>query len=727
MSKLNDTTTPYDVVWETPSHDSSGSMPLGNGDIGLNVWVEADGDLLFYISKTDAWSGNTRLLKLGRARIHLTPNPFEKGLPFTHALRLATGELVIRAGAPDGETMLRVWVDANAPVVYVEAEGKHDFELQASLEVWREHDRELQEREVYSAYGMDGAPHPVVEEGDTVVPAQTDRVVWYHRNDTSAWLETMKLQGLEPAMATLTDPLLHRTFGGLMQGTGLVVDGDRTLRSAAPGTRFALSICLLTRQTETAQEWLSGVTALAEQAQARPLEQAREAHGQWWQEFWNRSYIHVTGGPMASQVSQGYALQRFIAACAGRGGSPIKFNGSIFTVDAREPDEVYDADYRRWGGTYWFQNTRLAYWPMLEAGDFEMMQPLFRTYMEALPLAKARTKLYFGHEGACYPETMHFWGAYANSNYGWDRTGKPVSQCDNTYIRHYWSGALELVTLMLDYYAFTCDQGFARDTLLPMAKEVLRFYDQHHPRDEQGKLHFHPAQSLETWQDVVNPSPEIAGLQYVLDRLAALPAELGAAQERESWRKLREAVPELPLGHDGPQAFVLPAADILGPIANCENPELYSVFPYRLFGVGKPDLEVGRLTFEKRRFRNAGGWQQDPIQAALLGLTEVAAEGVAGNFSHSHAGSRFPAFWGPNYDWIPDQDHGSVAMMGLQQMLLQADGDRILLLPAWPKDWDVEFKLHAPKGTTVEGVWRRGKLESVKVTPESRAKDVVQL
>jgi len=30
-------------------------MPLGNGDIGLNVWTEPGGDLLFYISKTDAW------------------------------------------------------------------------------------------------------------------------------------------------------------------------------------------------------------------------------------------------------------------------------------------------------------------------------------------------------------------------------------------------------------------------------------------------------------------------------------------------------------------------------------------------------------------------------------------------------------------------------------------------------------------------------------------------
>jgi len=28
------------VVWDTPSRNSSESMPCGGGDIGMNVWVE---------------------------------------------------------------------------------------------------------------------------------------------------------------------------------------------------------------------------------------------------------------------------------------------------------------------------------------------------------------------------------------------------------------------------------------------------------------------------------------------------------------------------------------------------------------------------------------------------------------------------------------------------------------------------------------------------------------
>ena len=93
--------------------------------------------------------------------------------------------------------------------------------------------------------------------------------------------------------------------------------------------------------------------------------------------------------------------------------------------------------------------------------------------------------------------------------------------------------------------------------------------------------------------------------------------------------------------------------------------------------------------------------------------------------ANSHPAYRWPATWGPNFDWLPDQDHGGNLLETTQFMLLQSDGDVIRLLPAWPKDWDVQFKLHAPHRTTVECVYRGGKIERLRVEPESRRKDVV--
>jgi hypothetical protein len=59
-------------------------------------------------------------------------------------------------------------------------------------------------------------------------------------------------------------------------------------------------------------------------------------------------------------------------------------------------------------------------------------------------------------------------------------------------------------------------------------------------------------------------------------------------------------------------------------------------------------------------------------------------------------------------------------------MLLQADDDRILLLPCWPKHWNVSFRLHAPRRTIVECVFRDGAVQRLVVTPKERERDVVR-
>jgi len=91
--------------------------------------------------------------------------------------------------------------------------------------------------------------------------------------------------------------------------------------------------------------------------------------------------------------------------------------------------------------------------------------------------------------------------------------------------------------------------------------------------------------------------------------------------------------------------------------------------------------------------------------------------------------TRFPAFWTAANDWKPDEDNGGNLMNIYQAMLMHAeyrgDDKSIILFPAWPEDWDVEFKLHAPLNTTIECVLENGKLKDLKVTPKSREKDII--
>ena len=900
----------YDVIWTTPSKDACGSMPLGNGDISLNLWVEENGDLLLYVGKTDSWGDNGRLLKVGKVRFSLSPNPLTKDATFTQRLNLENAEVIVEITSRDRDqrTLLRVWVDANHPVIHVTAESTEKVTAAAKIELWRTERYELPSLEVSDVHldrSKPGQKHaPTIVEPDTVLSKQSQRIGWYHHNVNSAGPElTMRIQGLSECLGV--DPLLHRTFGVVVAAERGRRVNDVTLETEK-GASHRFSLYVLTQHPSAPDAWLKAMDELIAAVERKPFAQRRRAHEEWWTEFWNRSYIRIRGSassppamieanehplrfgvdqnggnrfrgalgrisvleramseeeiaalargsreplagldgltgswvnvepglsvadatpgkftgaltleawikpealppgggrivdkitpggsdgflldtwpsnslrfittagvlqkhdcltpgqcqhvaatvdpengelklflkgskvaqqtsevaPDAFVVSRAYHLQRFINACAGRGQYPIKFNGSIFTVPfAGQPG---DADYRRWGPGYWWQNTRLPYISMCTSGDFDLMRSLFRMYTEeVMDVSRFRVKRYFGHDGAFIPECIYFWGAVFSETYGWtpfEKRGEDKLQ-ESRWHKWEWVSGPELSWMMLDYYEHTLDAAFLQNKVLPTASEILTFFDRHYRTDDRGKLVMRPSQSLETWWDCTNPMPELAGLHAVSRRLLALPEQLTTPGQRAFWHELLEKLPDLPTREvDGVQMFA--PAERFANKRNIENPELYAVFPFRLVAMGRPRIELARQALKHRWDKGNFGWRQDDIFMAYLGLAGEARAYVVGRARNKDPNSRFPAFWGPNYDWVPDQDHGGVLMKAVQAMLMQTDGRRIYLLPAWPKEWDSDFKLHAPYRTIVEGKVRDGHIVDLKVTPESRREDVVIL
>ena len=938
------------VIWNSPSKDASGSMPIGNGDTALNVWIEEDGHLCFYISKTDAWDQNGSLLKLGAVRVSLTPNPFTQGASFKQELRLRDGEIRVEAGEAGRRMTLRVWVDAQHPVVRVEVETEQLTELTARLNNWRTEKRQQSGDELfyYSWHmgGADGAvlrkptPVPVWMTPDTVLENVGPRIVWHHRNEDSNYAYAFQQQGMADVAGQFKDPLLRRTFGAAMSGHGLQRIDKLTLSSAAPAMRHFVSVHPLTAQTDTPEGWLTKLDAQVARTEAIDIETARAAHQRWWQDFWERSYIRVTRAPLqervttsnnrplrigadssggslfkgfmervrlftrdlspaeiknlaakpqaatpegaladwtlgqladggvpnamgasltarvsgnlrvdeyagrralrfngggflevaqdaaldltqagtleawiavealpqegsrlidkcvagsadgylldtypgnslrlitqsgtlghadtlpigqwthvaatfgkggrrlyvngrevaaevssmddgetlARRLTQTWALQRWLFACSGRGEFPIKFNGALFTVDTKFVNgTAYGPDGRLWGGDYWWQNTRLPYWTMLASGDYDMMRTLFDMYFHRLPVEQARTKAWFGCEGAFLAECASFWGMMSVGDYGYARPASLAKgETENGVMRYYWQPGLELIHMMLDYHEHTGNAQFVRERLAPMAEQYLRFYHMRFERDTRGLLRITPAQSLETWANVVNPTPDVAALRQNVNRLLALPGGLLPDSLIHLCRVLQPALPEIPLKNVENATVIDFAEEIHCARSNFENPELYPVFPYRVFGLDRPGLDIARATFARRLNKEGWGWHQSGMQAACLGLADEAAQILATNVKMNHAHFRFPIMWGPNYDWVPDQDHGANLINTLQHMLLQADGQKILVLPAWPKHWDVEFKLHAPGQTSVEGMVRNGKMHPLKILPEQRQTD----
>ncbi len=724
-------------VWESPSLSSKDSMPIGNGDIGINIWNDPSGDLMLYVGKTDAFDESCRLLKLGRLRLHFANNPFAKGQPFRQELDLLKGEIRIKAGTGDSAVALRIWVDANHPAIHVETTSVTPIQQTVKLELWRTAKQPL--LQLWEKHAVDGmtATEPPMQYPDTIVdttnvPGLTNQLVWYHRNEISIYPATLKLQEIDPTQCG-PDPLLRRTFGCSVWGDGWTAKNSTTLQTSKPASQSHIIIHVLTEQTADTGIWLRHLSELVRQNRALTLETCRAEHQQWWHQFWSRSWVCVSSGnpQETADITRGWHLHRYLTACTARGNAPIKFNGAIFNVDGIDTNGVaapaLTADARAWGPAFWNQNERHIYWPMLAAGDYEQLLPFFKMYRDALLLAKARTHAYYGHDGAFFPETMYLWGTYLNGSdcgYGWNRSGKTLGVTDNNYIRYHWQGGIEVTAMMLEYYQHTGDKKFARDTLLPIAEQIVTFYDQHYKRDAQDQIRFEPAQMLETFWNVVNPMPEIAGLHCILAGLADLPDDLVTEAQRNQWKRVLAQLPALPMAKVGNTPILINAQIVRGNANNIENGSLYAVWPYKRLGVVAGDLKLAQDSYANRWHKGEQYhcWINDTIYAAYCGLAKEATDHLASRFVRTD-GLRYPTFYTTG-DWVPDLDNGGVCQNTIQSMLMQSNGKRIVLLPAWPKEWNASFRLHAPDNTTVEGHVKNGKIIDLNITPEIRRHDV---
>ena len=832
----------YDVVWHSASRDAAGSMPIGNGEVVLNVWTEdKTGDLLLLIARTDAISEIGRILKLGQIRIHLDKSPFQGATDFVQRLNLRDGVINISARG----NQLRVFVDSGSHVIHVRGKLASPTTVSAVIEPWRIVPRELPKAEYASAWTAQNAPFPLIESGD-VVSNQRGKLSFYHHNESTIVPRVWQNQSLTTAAGRF-DPIQDLTFGGLVSSQGFASVGNDQLVSEAPLRQFDLSVATLSTVAKTGGDWLRQIESLP----IAPAEVAERRTKRWWNAFWNRSHVFISaptspqpvpensfalrtgvdsnGGnkfpgeisspefhlPSASsrqlslsavitprrladgrifdkltagqsdgflfdthpgnalrlivgdmtlisppclkadepqrvraqyngdtgeaslyrndvrvahrpgadplEISRGYVLQRYVQACQGRGKYPIKFNGGYFCVEPSASGMPFDNDWRRWGDCFWYQNTRHMYHPMLASGDFDMMAPFFNLYESAIPLAESRTRIYHGVEGAYFPETMTHYGTYGGQDYGWDRTGLQPKDVQCPWWDDAWNQGPELIQLMLDYYDFTQDRRFLKTQLIPTATSILKYFDTRFRKDEQGRIILDPTQVVETyWTGVENDMPSTAGLIAVTHRLVNLP---GATP---FFSHMAKSCPELPLETKANVRKLAPAQKYDPTTSNVENGELYAVWPFRVVSLAKPELlPEAKAAYAQRLNHLDNGWGYDGNVAALLGMSNEAARILAVKSRNSNPAYRWPATWGPNFDWLPDQNHGGNLLNTTNLMLLQGEGQQIRLFPAWPRNWDVSFRLHAPQKTVVEAELKHGKITRLIVTPESRRKDVI--
>ena len=750
----------YNVVWNSPSKDASGVMPLGNGDIAAGVYAIENGDLYLLLAKNDAYTYMGDIFKTGRVRVSLDPNPFTAGEPFLQTLDLASGSVQIEAGG----VQLRIWADAARPVYHIEVNSPRKITVTAQPDLWKRFDHcsfNVMDFNSVDNYA-DSVFNPPSGVTQDVTLERNGNILWYYAvGDRSIYPDDLNYYDIEHMAPHFPDPFRFNTFGNLLESSGMNLDNGML---KGEGKKFDIRIHALTMQTPQPEVWIENISKQA----IEPVDTrvAWKEHLAWWEAFWNRSWIDATDitVPVAEQgklngeassegtreetdgaaiVAQSYNVFRFLMACQSRGKVQAKFNGGLFTQQLKvaendrnrdrrsgglmQKDDIFltHEDDRLWGRRFTYQNQRLLYWPLLSSGDFEMLQPFFNFYSGLLPMRKAVTKAWFGHDGAYYRENVEPTGAERDNGMDGKPPKRNPGEASTYYHDYYFTSGLETLAMMLDYVNYSGDGSFRDNVLVPFAREVLLFFDQHYARGADGKLRLDPAMVVETWWLAVNPSPDVAGLQFCLDELLAMKA--GTPDDMQYWQRFRSEIPEVPL-HTIDDKIAIAPAETWDIKRNSENGELYPVFPFRCFGLGLGTADIVDWTMRNRTHKDAFNyacWTQDQIHWAYAGNAGEAAEGLVHRFRNASTMCRFPLYGKEGPDSCPDLDHFGSGSVALQRMLVQEANGKILLLPAWPAKWDVDFKQHVTGGAVISGQVKDGKLVNWDILPADRKSDVV--
>jgi hypothetical protein len=742
------------VVWDSPSRDSYDSMPLsGSRGAGANFWFQ-DGALWFYPGHSGAQDENSCLLKLGALRLTPERADFKSPKRFRQELDLPSGSIRIEAEAQDGTTLdARLWFAGDTLVV--ELKTSRELSLLAEYASWR------------------AKPNDAPTAREQVTPKDGTLLFGHRNGHCERAFSKAKAQSVPES--ALVNPAQNRVFGGVLAARGglkfaapvpvqwQIWKGHAWPAKTVAAKEQVLTVALGAAQNADPAQWAARANKLLEPA---ALAKAKADEQQRWDEFWGRSHVFIRPGgdpedPVA-QMGRNYQRYRYMAACNQGGELPLRFNGGIFCSDPRierVPERLNNLgtlsfsrganpDFMRWGSDIFFgQNQRWMGWPTLANGDADLLRPCIAYYRDRLPTAQARARN-LKAAGACYIETLDLEGLCSVTPTSQGLSAAP-------HITYHFSMGLEHAWMTLRGRSVS---GTDLRADLPWMVEQIRFVDSFYRGQTKtrtgkeltpdGKLSLYPCNGLELTVKATNPIETVAALRAVVSALLELP-ELSIA-DREFLKLVQPTLPGLPVAEKNGQK-ILNLADRWEGLANgWEFPEMFPAWPYRLVGVLHPEtLPLCCATWDSQELRGdnqqqakspwekggqPGGpgplqkrdwsWQSTTAYAAALGLTGEAAQYAVTKLSDRASACRFPAFFGPGHDWMPDIEWGGSASTGLQEMLLACDETKILLLPAWPSDWDVDFKLHAPRQTTVECVVKQGKIVTLKITPESRRKDV---
>jgi hypothetical protein len=661
-----------DIVLGEPDTNATGSMPLGNGALGVAAW--AAGGFTAQLNRSDTLPDRKSPGQVNIPGLSVITNAAD----FKGRLDLTDGVLEESGG---GESM-KAWVSTGKDELIVDVRGADPAVAQtASLYLWS------------------GRNPTAAVSGKIGTLAET----WVDNSEPGAGGQTF---GSLSAITAGGRDVQTSVASPVKITTTFKPDPDGEFRVVVAAPHWAGSTPTDTASTTAAQ--LIGVDATVAEP-ALLSEQDR-----WWMAFWAQSGLiemNSADGNAAYLENLRTLYLYEEAASEKRGIYPGNQAGDADMFD-------WSQDRQTWTPSeYWLWNMRAEISANMSSGNYQLNLPIFDMYIDDLSNIEAWTKQQMGGlPGACVPEVMRFNGNGGDPGVGQNSAcSEPGSP--NWNALDITSGP-ELSVYMWEQYQATGDGAFLRRAF-PFMEATAQFLLAYQQVGTDGLLHAN-ANAHETQWAVNDPTTDIAAdhtLFPIIDRVAGIVGDTPSKDPLLAQFATAESeIPPYPRTDDATLTQLLnpdytqaetQAADSTGtdmiaisyqPAAsrqNFENIELEPLWPWDQVSDQDSNLfSLEQRSYTNRLNRGGNDWSYDAVDAARLQQSsQVESNLVSLTEGHQVYPNGF-ADLGSTVGYQPYMEQSAGVAAAVDEALAQDYDGIIRFAPAWPSGWDVSGSVY---------------------------------